>query len=263
MTLRKWVKYLLYGFCPGFAGRVPYFGTVLFFPRKSITFRAVCEQGIFEADNVRLLQILIRPNTWLFDVGANIGLMSAPVLHAHPSSRVLAFEPSPNVLPYLQRSITASPFRDRWAIIPKAVGANRGQVRFSLSSPENNLFDGLRSTSRVEAIAEIEVEMTTLDFEWERLGCPSISVIKCDVEGAETQVMAGAQNCIKKQQPAILLEWNAQNLKAYDYSPDSLLSFTKTLGYGVYAVPSLTLITTENELQAHMGFTESFLLLPR
>ena len=56
--IRKRLKYWLCGKCPGFAGTFPYYGTQVYFPKDSISFRAVCEQGIFEADNVRLLQNL-------------------------------------------------------------------------------------------------------------------------------------------------------------------------------------------------------------
>jgi hypothetical protein len=91
MTLRQTIKYWLYGRCPGFAGSFPYFGTRVYFPPGSKSFLAACEQGIFEADNVRLLQGLVRPGSYFFDVGTNIGLMSAPVLHTAPDVRIVSF----------------------------------------------------------------------------------------------------------------------------------------------------------------------------
>src|SRR5262245_16777022 len=130
MSFRRAVKQWLYGTCPGFAGSFPYFGSRIYFPKGSYSFQAACQQGVFEADNVQLIQELVRSKTWFFDVGANIGLMSAPVLHHISTARVLSFEPSPNVVGTLRRTITCSPYADRWTIVPKAVGDKIGRIAF-------------------------------------------------------------------------------------------------------------------------------------
>jgi FkbM family methyltransferase len=263
MTFRKKLKYWLYGSCPGLAGSFPYYGTRLHFPKGSLSFRAACEQGIFEADNVRVLQALVKPETFLFDVGANIGLMSAPVLYHVRDARVVAFEPSPNTLPFLQRSIEMSPFRERWALVPKAVGAEEGRAAFSLASQENSLFDGLRGTGRVLATGTVEVELTTVDVTWKELGSPVVSVIKCDVEGAELAVLAGARQCLAAMRPAVLTEWNIRNLSAYVCPPAALLNFAREACYRVYALPVCAPVISARELEVQMAFTENFLLLPQ
>src|SRR5437667_387294 len=110
--VRKRLKYWFYGSFPGVAGSFPYYGTRVRFPKGSLGFRAACEQGIFEADNIRFLQTLVKPNTTYFDVGANIGLMAIPILRACPNCSVVSFDPSPNSLPYLKRTISESPFKN-------------------------------------------------------------------------------------------------------------------------------------------------------
>ena len=261
MTFRKRVKRWLYGSCPGLRGRFPYFGTKVYFPPGSLAFVAVCNQGSYEPDNARVLQAMTLPDTWLFDVGANLGLMSIPVLAAQPKANVLSFEPSKNSLPYLRRSIAESPYGDRWQLVPKAVGERSGRVGFALASPENALFDGLLDTARVAVSCETEVEMTTLDTEWERLGRPAVSAIKIDVEGAELRVLDGAARCLASQRPALLLEWSATNLPAYNTTPESLLVFAESSGYRVHTVPHFVAVTNWQELRVHMAFTENFLLL--
>lgn len=262
MTFRKRIKHWLYGSCPGFRGSFRYFNARVFFPPNSLSFRAACEQGVFEHDNLRLLTSLARPNSWMFDIGTNIGLMAVPVLAHEPLVHVLSLEPSPNTLPSLQRTMAVNLYADRWFLVPKAVGAKAGSVKFHLATAENSLFDSLRDTGRVPSAASVNVEMTTVDAEWVRLGKPPVSMIKCDIEGGELAMLEGAHHCISSCLPAFLLEWNAQNLAAFQIAPESLLEFAKMNDYSVHPVPGLSEIRTARALGAHMTFTESFLLLP-
>lgn len=262
MSLRQHFKHWLYGRCPGFAGVYPYFGSRIHFPKGSLLFRLVCEQGVFESENLNLLRDHTKPGTWLFDVGANIGLMSAPIVAQVPEARVLSFEASPNVLPYLEQTISESPFADRWSLVPKAAGAATGQVSFALSAAEHSVFDGIRSTHRTETVREVTVEMTTVDSEWQRLGSPKVSAIKIDVEGAELDVLRGARTCLEGSCPVLLVEWNPQNLAAYDVDPAALLEFAGTVGYEVFALPHCSAIQSPAALRLHMTRTESFFLAP-
>lgn len=245
-----------------YSGRFPYFGTTIYFPRRAMGFLVAWEWGGYELENARILQSVARPDTWVFDVGANIGLMSVPILQAQPKVRVLAFEPSPNNIPYLSRSIREGAYRDRWTLVPKVAGAQVGRIHLTLASPENSMFDGLRSAGHVAAVSSVEVDMTTLDAEWERLGRPDVSAIKCDVEGAELQVLAGAAECIRATRPSVLLEWNARNLAMFGAQPGALLEFATRNGYRVLSTPGLVPVSGEAELRVHMAFTEYFLLLP-
>ncbi|HWV99988.1 MAG TPA: FkbM family methyltransferase [Candidatus Acidoferrum sp.] len=226
-------------------------------------FRVACEQGVYEAANMDLLTGLARPGAWHFDVGGNIGLMAAPILSRVPDCHVLSFEPSLNVLPYLQRTVAESPFADRWAVVPKAVGAKAGRVKFSLSSPNNSPYDGMRATQRVASEQQVDVELTTIDAEWKRLGSPRVSAIKIDVEGAELEVLKGAADCLLTERPPVLLEWNAENLAAYQCPPEYLLTVAREMNWQVFAQPHLVEVHTHRELSLHMLRTESFLLSPR
>jgi len=204
-----------------------------------------------------------RDDTYMLDIGANIGLMAIPVLQLKPRVRVLSFEPSPNTLPVLERTISSNPNRERWTLIRKAVGSTSGLADFHLAAPENSLFDGLRNTQRVAQVKQVQVEMTTVDAEWDALGKPPVSVIKCDIEGGELAMLTGALECLRQARPSILLEWNFDNLRSFHISPESLLVFANNARYTVHAVPSLAEIHESAGLSAHMAFTESFLLLPR
>jgi FkbM family methyltransferase len=263
MTPRRFLKKFLYGHCPGLAGSFPYYGTTVFFPRHSVIFHRACSEGIFEADLVRLIQRLVRPETTYWDVGANIGLMSLPVLAGCPAVNVISIEPSPLNLPFLRQTAAASGFGSRWQIIPRAACQHSGPGCFFTSDCCGGALDGLKNTGRGRNPLEVRVECTTLDQEWVHQGQPHISCIKIDVEGAELDVLRGAEHCLARERPAVLLEWNEINLAAYQRDPAELVSYAAARGFDLLSCRPLSLITSAPMLRLIMSTCENFLLLPR
>lgn len=256
---RQW----LHSRVPGLQGRFSYFGTTVHFPPGSWSFSMACEQGIYEWDNVQLLRLLVRPGTWMFDVGANIGLMAVPVLRAIPDGKVLSFEPSPNSAPWLEKTVAGSPYGDRWRLVRKAAGATIGETEFCVSPQQASYYDGVVDTHRVEGGRTEKVPTTTLDTEWAALGRPEVSVIKIDVEGWESEVLKGASELMSSQRPRILLEWNAANLAANGIDPHSLLEIAAAANYRVFTVQEFMEITNSAVLDLQMLRGESFLLSAR
>ena len=95
---------------------MPYYGARVYFPKGSYIFHMLCEQGIYEGENIKVINSLVDPGTTYIDVGANIGLMAVPVLNNQDCS-VISFEPSPNVLTFLERTASESQYRNRWKVI--------------------------------------------------------------------------------------------------------------------------------------------------
>jgi len=262
-NLRRKLKRWLYGTCPGMKGAFPYYGTTVYFPKNSHIFNIACEQGVYEHANLTLLLAIIKPNTVYFDIGANIGLLSIPILHSCPTCSVVSFEPSPNALPYLMRTAERSQFVDRWRIIGKAVGKHAGEMPFYIASEDMGAFDGFRDTKRAGTQSQTIVPVTTIDIEWAALGCPHIGVIKIDVEGAELYALEGAQQCLEKEKPFILLEWTSSNIQAYDLKEDELIRFANKSGYKIFSAPDLVPIDDTTTLKVQMIRTETFLLAPQ
>jgi len=263
MKLKQTLKRWLYGSCPGFAGSFPYYGVKTYFPRNSLVFALACEQGIYESTNVRLMLSALRPGTTAFDIGANIGLMSIPLLASEPTLKVVSVEPSPHNHQSLTRTIRESRFHKRWEIATVALSDREGEATFHCSSPSLGAFDGLADTGRAGKTSAIQVQLTTLDRLWEQHDRPDVSVIKIDVEGAELSALRGATGCLRATRPVVLVEWNQINLSSFDCPPDTLLTFATEMEYDVYAMPALVRITSSIHLRSLMHFDESFILMPR
>jgi FkbM family methyltransferase len=245
-------------------GYFRYFGTKVYFPKDSLLFKMASDQGIYEEENIKLLLLLIQPDSYYFDVGANIGLMSIPILRSKPTCAVLSFEPSPNAAPFLMKTIMRSDFAGRWKHVEKAAGPQHGSMEFSVLHESIGAFDGFKNTNRMKSnVRIIDVPVTTIDSEWEQLDRPRVSVIKIDVEGAESLVLEGATCCISENRPFILIEWNLANLTAYNVDSEEILNYARKLSYCVYSLPSLAPINDVDVLIDHMKKSENFLLGPK
>jgi FkbM family methyltransferase len=120
---------------------------------------------------------------------------------------------------------------DRWEIVTKAAGESVGSVRFYVASPSYGAWDGLGNTGLAGGRQSVEVFQTTVDSEWRRLGCPPVSCMKIDVEGAESKVLKGAEEIVRREKPHILLEWAHVNLAPYGTEPGFVIHYASSHGY--------------------------------
>ena len=262
MRLRGLIKHAVHSYLPGRAGWFNYYGTRVHFPHDSLVFKLTCDQGIYEKDLVNLMLQAARAGTMVFDVGANIGLMAVPILQGVPGCQVCSFEPSPNTLPYLNKTHAGAPWGDRWTIVPKAAGEQPGAAAFSIAAKALGALDGFQNTARAGQMKEVSVEVTTIDDEWLRLGRPEVSVMKIDIEGAETLALRGAKAMIEQARPVVFLEWNRENLAAYGVPAEHLLEIAAEHRCQVLAAPHLVRVHNGLELRLHMAATETFVLVP-
>lgn len=137
------------------------------------------------------------------DVGTNWG---GHALHLSrlvgPSGRVLAIEPSPGVA-----------MEARWHFDANA-GNNIQLIEVALADMEGKAFfeetqlstTGHLSSSVVAATVGFEVSLTTLDRVVSIHGLKQVNLVKIDVEGAESRVLAGATETIKQHRPNLIVE---------------------------------------------------------
>lgn len=260
---RKQLKYWLFNDFYPLRGSFYYYGIKTYFPRGSELFRRVCSEGIYEIENVALILKLMPPNGLLFDVGANIGLMAIPILQSYPDCQAISFEPSPNTLIYLRRTICESNLKERWKLREVVLSDHSGETDLFVHDVAWGAFDSTLQNNRISGeIRKFKVPVKSLDEEWQKLGCPVVSVIKIDVEGAEIAVLNGAKNCILNNRPYILVEWTLLNLKSSKQDPCDLLTLADKLDYTIVTVPRLLYVPNFTTLELYMKETESFLLIP-
>jgi FkbM family methyltransferase len=170
------------------------------------------------------------PDDILYDIGANIGVYT---LYAavRRGLRVFSFEPSPFNFSTLSRNIVLNDLSENVSAFCVALSDKTVLDRLYLSSVET----GAAHTGFKHAINEfggqlkaVHAQATlgfTLDDFIAMFGAPVPNYIKIDVDGAESLVIAGAQETLKNQGlKSILIELPA---RVGDELPEVLSLITK------------------------------------
>lgn len=169
-----------------------------------------CWLGSYEYQKQHLFAEAITAGTTVWDIGANVGFYT--LLASRKASRVIAIEPLPDNIGYLERHLRLNSLRNV-EIVAAAVGRECGRQSFSIG--ENRSVGHLGTGS-------LKVDVITLDSLYAKYGPPD--VIKIDVEGAEHSVLEGAQQCLAAS-PVVFLATHSPQLA------DQCCALLRSIGY--------------------------------
>jgi FkbM family methyltransferase len=144
-----------------------------------------------------LLHLVPDEGQLALDVGANEGAFTS--LLADRFVEVHAFEPNPQIIPTLRRRVGRN-------VRLFELAAYREPAVLTLSLYPGSEHASIYPAERGEPDNEIQVPATALDL----LGYPGselrVDFVKVDTEGAEVDVLAGAEQTIRTHRPDLLLE---------------------------------------------------------
>jgi FkbM family methyltransferase len=160
-------------------------------------------EGTFEDSMQRVAQNYLGPGKTLYDVGGGRGFYS--LLAASQGARSFAFEPDPFNLEWLQRHIRVNHFEELIEVSPLAIYSHTGSIAMS-PSERNGTGQGCAKVlpHGSKAGGNIEVACITLDDFARANAAPSL--VKIDVEGAESEVLNGAVELCREVRPPLLIE---------------------------------------------------------
>jgi len=165
------------------------------------------------------------------DIGANVGNYTKLILQ-ETTSKVISFEPLPDA--YRELEVLKKEFKERLEIFNIAISnQNKKQDLYfgNKKSEKASLMENLEKLSFVGEtnINKISVEVKKLDDLKDILKNEVIDFIKIDTEGYEFEVLDGAKNLFKEQQPKFIqIEFNwHQLLKGQTlYKLSSMIDFS-------------------------------------
>lgn len=173
-------------------------------------------RGEAEEPVQQALAARLRPGMVFYDLGANIGLFTLLAARAvGPEGRVFSFEPDPNVAARLRRNVARNGFSNV-TVSEMGIWSSSGEMNFvaaDAASPDRGtgrfMADNTGDSAPLKCVA-------LDDFVANH---PAPNAIKCDVEGAELEVLRGAEKLIQKSRPWILGEMHSDaNARAWQES---------------------------------------------
>ena len=174
-----------------------------------------------------LAREIVKPGSAVWDVGANVGLMTfAAAALAGPKGFVLAVEPDVDNQRLILKSIAENAGRIAPVELVCAAVSNASKrfARFEIASRSrsSNALAGLGNTQGGSVRETRTVILLTLDDLLDGFRAPDF--IKIDVEGAESDALAGATRVLAGPRPIFHIEVNdeciegvTRQLQAADY----------------------------------------------
>ena len=138
----------------------------------------------------------------VLDCGANVGVYTRLALDAG-AKLVIAIEPAPENLESLRRNFKPEIAGGRVIIVPKGVW-HKDDVLTLRRDATNTAADSFVMLKNNQA-GSVQAPLTTIDKLVAELKLERVDYIKMDIEGAETNALAGAQATLAKYHPRLSL----------------------------------------------------------
>lgn len=186
--------------------------------------------GLHEFHDMAYVLHVLDATDLFADVGSNVGSYTLLACGA-AGARGYAFEPAPATFRKLVQNLALNGLLDRVTYLNQGVGDRPGVLRFTTEQDCTNhvLADGEQSSSAVE------VPVVRLDDSFQQ----APTMMKIDVEGYETMVLAGAQRTLADPRlHSILIELNGSGAR-YGYDEEAIVSMIEDFGFRAYDYDAL------------------------
>ena len=177
-------------------------------------------------DVYRLGSISLPSNACVIDIGANVGIFSAEVLYRWPSAQVTGFELDDN-----NASIATAHLAGRARIVRVAIVGDH--VPTGYRRDPGNSGGHMLSFDAVHGQLPAPPSLT-LAQAFDLAGCPTVDLLKMDVEGAEYDILQrAARDGTLGRVRRVVMEWHEH---APGQSGESLVALLRGAGFVVESV---------------------------
>jgi len=200
------------------------------------TFYNLDEWGRGKNNGFSKLVVLAKGKSVVFDIGAHIGICALPISRVVKKGGICySFEPAEANRKYLETHLKMNNV-DNVIVVPSLVGDKCDDcVEFYESSSDSGMNSLCMLKNKDSICNKIVKEQITLDSYVAKNGCIP-GLIKIDVEGAEINVLRGAESVLRKYHPEIIISVHPKHLKILGHSIDELAKEIHGLGYQIYNI---------------------------
>jgi FkbM family methyltransferase len=186
----------------------------------------------FEKDELAFVERFVQPGMTVLDIGAHHGLYTLLASQrVGPWGKVFSFEPSPRERRALRMHVAIN-FRRNVSVQGVALGNQEGQTELFVVKDFETGCNSLRPPFSYSQTYSVQVPVMTLDSWLQRERVQDVQLIKLDVEGAELDVLKGAQALLgARPRPVILAEVQDVRTQPWGYQAKEILTHLRDIGY--------------------------------
>jgi FkbM family methyltransferase len=197
---------------------------------------SLIEAGELETGTRLLIERLLKPGDTFVDVGANVGLHTLGAARTmEGKGEIVAFEPFGPTKQLLDRTLWMNGFSSMTKVHEAAVSNRSGSANLFLGPTSGH--HSLTAIDVPEHLTETtaEVRIVTLDEILDE--GKSVDLIKIDVEGAELEVIQGAQSIIRNNPDiGLIVEFGPSHLKRAGHTSVGWISKFREMGFDYMAI---------------------------
>lgn len=180
----------------------------------------------YDAQTVKILKKICKPNSNCIDVGCHKGEMLDLILKYAPQGQHYCFEPLPNLF----QGLMGKKYPPNCHFFEVALSRETGSTSFNyvISNPS---YSGILRR-RYDRPSEEDTTITVKTEQLDHIIPPNtqIDFIKIDVEGAEMLVLEGAKKTIQRCKPIVVFEYGLGASDVYGTTPRQIFTFFEECG---------------------------------
>lgn len=191
--------------------------------RRAFEWAYLAYKRLVEAGPVDRLRDVVAEGSMVVDVGANIGFFTLRFARwVGPAGRVIAIEPEARNIATLRARVARSGLSSVVDCVQAAAADRPGVLSLALTPGHPGDHHLAESGEPVQAVA-----LDGLTAQETR----RVSLIKIDVQGAETMVIAGARRLLEDHRPAVFVEVHEPSLARMGSTSRELIDMLVGLGF--------------------------------
>ena len=162
--------------------------------------------GWYELRTTEIFTQVLSRGDCVVDVGANVGFFSLLAARiVGQEGKVVSLEPEPTSFSLLSKSVQGNNFSNV-LLLQKCASDVDGEKRLFLSTTNNK---GTHTIAQNLGGPSLTVPSVRLDSQMSQLGIDRIDMLKIDAEGAEPEILIGAEQLLSRRRIRnMIIEWD-------------------------------------------------------
>jgi len=183
---------------------------------------------VMDWNEFNFIKFYLKEADCAFDVGANVGMYTLWISRFIKNGKIVCFEPDPTNYNRCRRQIEINKL-DIITLERAALGANKGEMRFSQGKDEQNHLIQCEKDKE----SDITVSVMKLDDYCCQNEIKEIDYLKLDVEGAELLVLRGALEFLSQKRIKVIQFELTNRIEQFGFRKNDLIEFIETLNYTI------------------------------